>query len=165
MACELPLIAPCHEQVEKIPKGGDKSGDIGQCGGIEHGIHTGGLLAWSDNPHLLQDGLGAGRGIEFDRQGNQLENHQERVAGDADGDQPSHVKDETADDHEGKDLLGELRGRHDLHPEIERAVVFAVLECVAALVGGDTHRGDGVPVVHVRGEAEPFCGRIVVVAE
>ena len=113
----------------------------------------------------MQDRLGAVGGVELDGQRHELEYHQDRVAGDPEGDQPRHVEKEASQDDEGKNLRGELGCRDDLHPQVQRAVVHLVLEGVTALVGGDAHRGDRVAVIDIGGEAEPLAGRIVVVSE
>ena len=74
------------------------------------------------------------------------------------------MEEEAPDDHEGEDLGGELRRWDDLHAEIERAVVFLMLERVTALVGRDADRGDRSAIVDIGGEAELFVGGVVVVA-
>ena len=63
------------------------------------------------------------------------------------------MEEEAAHDHEREDLRGELRGRDDLHPQVERAVVELVLKRVAAFMRGDPDGGDRVAVVDVGGEA------------
>ena len=114
---------------------------------------------------MPEDLLGAVGSIELHGKRDQLEEHQDRIAGDADINQAGHVEKKAADDHEGENLRGELGRRDDLHPEIERPVVELVLEGVTALVRGDPDGGDRVAVVDIGREAESLVTRIVVIAE
>ena len=158
-------MVPREEQVDQIAESGDEGGNVREGGRIQDGIHTSGFLPGADDPHLLQDRLGAIGSVELHRECDKLEDHQDCVAGDAEVDQVRHVEEESAHDHEGEDLRGELRGRNDLHPQVKRAVVELVLQRVAAFVRGDADRGDRSAVVDIGGEAEALGGGIVMVAE
>ena len=68
-------MVPREEQVDEVAEGGDEGRDVGEGGRIQDGIHAGGFLAGADDPHLLQDRLGAVGSVELHRERDKLEDH------------------------------------------------------------------------------------------
>ena len=151
--------------VGEVAERGDEGRHVGQRGGVEHAVHPGRFPAGLDHAHLLEDDLGAFRGVELDRQRDELEEGQHAVADDAEGDQTRDVKHETADDDQREDLRGELRDRDDGHAPFERRVGARMLDGVAGFVRGDAQRGHAWRAVDVGRQTEPLFDRIVMVAE
>src|SRR5438105_15590840 len=90
------------EQIKQVAEHGDESGDIGQCRSIQDLVNAGNLGARLHNPHLLENDFRAARGIEFDRQSDQLEDEKDQITVDTKRNQTSEMEKQTAENDEGQ---------------------------------------------------------------
>ena len=110
---------------------------------------------------------GAGRGVDFHRQGDQREEGGEAEEADADEEQRGEGLDEEQATQEdpGDPLAGEGDDGDKCRAHAQGGVADGMLDGVAALVGGNggsSHRG---AVVDLRAEVEGAVGGVVVVGE
>ena len=74
------------------------------------------------------------RSVEFYRKRDQLERQEDRIAVNANGDQPSDVKEQASKNDEWQHLRGNHRNRHNRHACLQGSVGFGVLDGMTGFV-------------------------------
>ncbi len=155
---------------EKIKEGGDEGGDIGPSGRAEYAIDRFRFGAWLNEFHFGEDLQGAARGIELNRQGDEIKEHDGAPTSDHDhevglGLETPEAGEKSKEREPGDDLAGESGGTDRGHAPLEWGVGDFVLDGVATLVRGDAQSGGGVTVIVLGRKNKAAMHGIVVIPE
>ena len=155
---------------EKVEKRGDKGCNVGPGGGAEDFFNGGEFGPWGDEFHFGEDLQCPAGGIEFNRQREEVEQHDHTPTCHHDHEISLGMKSPEAGEksEEGKpshDLTCEGRGTDRSHPPLQGGVGDLVLDGVPALVGGHSESRGRVAMEIFRGENKPFVHRIIMVTQ
>src|SRR4029453_823292 len=84
-----------QEEINQVSDRRDQSRDVSERGGVKHAVHPLRFLATMNEPHVLQNDLGARRGIKLHGQSDQLKRRESEEAPEADLKQPGEVEEPT----------------------------------------------------------------------
>lgn len=153
---------------EQIHQGCEEGGNVRPACGFENFFHAIGFFLSANDTHAGEDLTRPVGGIELDREGDQIEEHDDSPTHGDDGDHEFGRKQagEHADHRQPHDnLTGESLNFHHGHSGVQRGVGLLVLEGVSTFVGGHTQCGYRRLIVDGFGEGQTFIDGIVVVSE
>lgn len=153
---------------EEVGERGYERRHIGPRGCVEHALHSQRLLAGGDEAGVGEHGFGAAGGVEFDGQGDEVEEHDHRPGQRHDqraGEGLDQAGEQAQQGEPHDDLAGIAGDAHSGHAPVERLVRRGVLDCMAALVGGHAQGGRGAAEEVVGREHETSVDGIVMVAQ
>ena len=124
------------------------------------------VLFLRDHPALEQHRPGPARGIEFDRQIDQLKHDKRPKQEEADQRQwPQSRKHDPHDDQDQRQAAAGRRQRHQTAPQGQRRVFRSVLNRVPHFMGRDPQGGERPAVIHVRAQPQHTGTRGVVIPQ
>jgi hypothetical protein len=161
----VPTTGEDHDVVEERHDRLHGGRDVGQRRRAEDGRDPAPLLVIPEEASLPQGDLGPTRGIELDRQGDQLEEDDEGEEDDPREEQRLHGEENPSDQEEDSEAAAEVREGHRGSAHVERRVIPRVLDRMSRLVGRDRGGGDAAAGVVPLAQAEDPAAGVVVVGQ
>lgn len=140
---------------EKVEERGDEGSDIGPGGSAKNVINRFGFGSWGDELHFGKNLEGSARCIEFNGEGNQVEEHDGAPSSDHDGEvglgvETTKAGEEAKQGKPSNDLTRKGGCTYRGHPPLEGGIGDFVLDGMPALVGRDPE-GSGRVSVEILG--------------